>query len=180
MMKPLLACLVLAALPSAALSQTNGSWTVAAAEDGCIAHTSLPQGTVVSVLAGIGQDNLLFLIQNKSWTLRDGAQHNLAVRLDGSDQFSFPAIARTQIDQDGPGYLFSVPPGEQSGAKFLAAFANAQDMNVGEDGRALAELRLSGGGPAMAQLAQCMSRMWGATQRSNESAPKIKAGAVPL
>ena len=179
MMKPLFACLVLAALPSAALSQPADRWTVAAAEDGCIAHTSLPQGTVVSVLAGVGQDNLLFLIQNKNWTLRDGARHNLAVRLDGSDQFSFSAVARTQIDQDGPGFMFAVPPGEQRGAKFLAAFANASGMNVGEDGRALADLRLSGGGSAMAELAQCMSRMWGATGHSPEPAVK-SVGAVPL
>jgi hypothetical protein len=34
-------------------------------------------------------------------------------------------------------------------------------MNVGQDGQQLEAARLSGGGSAMAALANCMSRMWG-------------------
>ncbi len=61
MLKPLFACLALAALPSAALSQqasAPGEWKVSGSASGCIAHTTLPQGTVVSVLAGTGQESL--------------------------------------------------------------------------------------------------------------------------
>jgi hypothetical protein len=165
MMKPLLAVLALAALPAAALSQpqTFGAWTVNGGEDGCIAHASLPQGTVVSLLAGSGRDSLIFLIQNKSWSsLRDGSEHKLAVQLDGRSPFSFDAVARTDLDSDGPGFLFSVPPGEQQGAKFLAEFAGASGMNVGAEGHSLAQLRLSGGDTAMAALAKCMASMWSA------------------
>jgi hypothetical protein len=163
MMKPLLAALALAALPAAASSQPQsfGAWTVNGGEDGCIAHASLPQGTVVSLLAGSGQESVVFLIQNKSWSsLRDGSPHKLAVQLDGRSAFQFDAVARTDLDSDGPGLLFSVPPGERQGAKFLAEFAGASGMNVGEEGRPLAELRLTGGDTAMAALAKCMAGMW--------------------
>ena len=163
MMKPLLAVLASAALPAAALSQATASdaWTVSGSEEGCIAHSTLPQGTVVSLLAGNGQENLVFLIQNRSWSsLRDGSPHKLAVQLDGSE-YEFDAIARTELDSDGPGLLFSVPPGERQGAKFLAEFASASGMNVGEQGRQLAQLRLTGGNTAMAALAKCMAGMWG-------------------
>lgn len=163
MMKPLLAVLASAALPAAAMSQApSDAWTVNGSEEGCIAHASLPQGTVVSLLAGNGQESLVFLIQNKSWSsLRDGAAHKLAVQLDGRSQFQFDAVARTDLDSDGPGLLFSVPPGEQQGARFLAEFASASGMNVGAEGRPLAQLRLTGGTTAMAALAKCMAGMWG-------------------
>jgi hypothetical protein len=171
MMKPLLAVLASAALPAAAISQSPDSWTVKASEDGCIAYSSLPQGTVVSLLAGSGQEALVFLIQNKSWSsLRDGTPHKLAVQLDGDSRFQFDAVARTDLDSDGPGLLFSVPPGEQQGAKFLAEFASARGMNLGEDGRQLAALRLTGGGTAMAALAKCMSSMWAGGSEANVGA----------
>jgi hypothetical protein len=161
MMKPLLAVLASAALPAAAISQTSEAWTVNSSEDGCIAYSSLPQGTVVSLLAGNGQESLVFLIQNKSWSsLRDGSPHKLAVQLDGQSPFQFDAVARTELDSDGPGFIFSVPPGERQGAKFLAEFASASGMNVGEEGRSLAQLRLTGGSTAMAALAKCMASMW--------------------
>lgn len=183
MMKPLFACIALAALPASALSQSPvpDDWTVSGADDGCIAHTSLPQGTVVSVLAGAGQESLLFLIQNRNWSaLRDGSRHELAVQLGGEKEWQFTAVARTELDSDGPGLLFSVPPGEQDGAKFLAEFAGATGMNVGQDGRSLANLPLSGGGSAMTALAQCMSRMWGGSSDAPDPALAKSGKAVPL
>ncbi len=185
MMKRLVACLALAALPAAASSQSSSAddWTVSAAEDGCIAHTTLPQGTVVSVMAATGQESLLFLFQNKGWSsLQDGSQHNLAVQLDGREQYQFSAVARTELDSDGPGLMFAVPPGERQGARFLAEFAKASGMNVGENGRSLARLPISGGGSAMTALAQCMSRMWGGGTSGNALDPALTSGAkaVPL
>lgn len=164
MLKPLLACLTLAALPAAALAEPTppGEWAVGASSEGCIAHTSLPQGTVLSVLAGAGQDNLMVLIQNRNWSsLEDGGRHKVAVQLDGRSPWQFDAVARTELDADGPGLLFTVPPGEREGAKFISELATAAGMNVGQDGRQLEAARLSGGDSAMAQLAKCMSRMWG-------------------
>ena len=184
MLKPLFACLALAALPSAALSQQaamRGEWKVSGSASGCIAHTTLPQGAVVSVLAGTGQENLLFLIQDRSWeSLEDGSRHQLAVQLDGGSQFEFDAVAKTELDSDGPGLMFAVPPGEADGARFIAEFAKAGGMAVGEDGEAIASVRLSGGGSAMAELAQCMSRLWsgGATAQQAKSRAAIGAGPV--
>lgn len=171
MLKPLIACIALAALPAAALAQaqSSGEWTVSGNSEGCIAHTSLPQGTVVSVLAGPGQESLLFLIQNKGWSaLEDGSRHKVAVQLDGRSPWQFDAVAKTELDSDGPGLLFSIAPGESQGAKFISELAGAAGMNVGQDGRQLEAVRLSGGGPAIASLAQCMSRMWGGEAGSSK------------
>lgn len=187
MLKPLFACLALATLPSAALSQqapapgAPGEWKVSGSSSGCIAHTTLPQGTVVSVLAGSGQESLLFLIQNRDWgSLEDGSRHALAVELDGGSTFEFDAVAKTELDSDGPGLLFAVPPGEADGARFIAEFAKAGGMAVGEGGEAIASVRLTGGGSAMTQLAQCMSQLWsaGATARHGKPPAAIGAGTV--
>ncbi len=185
MLKPLLAFLASAALPAAALSQdaAPGEWTVSASGNGCIAYSAFAQDTVVSLLAGRGQDQLIFMIQNKRWSsLEDGSQYPLAVQLDGRNKFEFEAVAKTELDSDGPGLLFTVSPGEQEGAKFLAAFANAAGMDVGESGRSLAHLQLAGGQSAMAQLAQCMAEMWGGGQGKgrNPALATSAATARPL
>jgi hypothetical protein len=166
MLKPLLACLSLAALPAAAISQPAASpgapaWKVSGSSSGCIAYTTLPQGTVVSVLAGAGQDNLLFLIQNRGWEkLEDGNRYQLAVQLDGRSSYQFDAVAKTELDQDGPGIMFAVPPGEKEGARFIAEFAHASGIAVGKQGQSLANARITGGSTAMTALAQCMSKLW--------------------
>ena len=182
MLKPLLACLSLAALPAAALSQSAAPatpWKVSGSENGCIAHTTLPQGTVVSVLAGAGQENLLFLIQNRSWeTLQDGSRYQLAVQLDGRSNFEFDAVAKTELDSDGPGLIFAVPPGETDGARFIGEFAKASGMAVGQGGAAMANVRLTGGGSAMTALAQCMSQLWsGGSSASGASERPAAIGA---
>jgi len=184
MFKPLLACLTAVALPAAALSQQPAApaatWKVSGSPSGCIAHTTLPQGTVVSVLAGAGQESLLFLIQNRSWELRDGSEHDLAVALDGRSNYKFQAVAKTELDSDGPGLMFAVPPGEQEGARFIAEFAKASGMAVGQDGAALAHVRITGGASAMTELAQCMSRLWGgnAAAQPAEANPAFEGSAA--
>ena len=181
MLKPLLAFAALAAIPAvAAAAPPAGEWTVSGSAEGCIAHTTLPQGTVVSVLAGPGQQSLLFLIQNREWSqLQDGTKHKVAVQLDGRSPWQFDAVAKTELDSDGPGLLFSVTPGEAEGAKFISELAGAAGMNVGQNGTQIEGARLSGGGSAMARLAQCMSRMWGGGQGSSE-AVVTPTGGVPL
>lgn len=191
MLKPLLACVALASLPAAALAQpsASGEWTVSGSDEGCIAHTTLPQGTVMSVLAGPGQPTLLFLMQNNKWSsLEDGSRHKVAVQLDGRNPYQFDAVAKTQLDSDGPGLMFAVTPGEAEGAKFIGELATAAGMNLGQNGRQLEGARLSGGGSAMARLAQCMSRMWGGAAASAENegdaegfdGPRPAAGGVRL
>jgi len=181
MVKPLFAFLALAVLPSAALSQQASApaeWTVSGSASGCIVHTTLPQGSVVSVLAGTGQESLLFLIQNRSWeSLQDGSRHELAVQLDGGSKFEFDAVAKTELDSDGPGLMFAVTPGDADGARFIAEFAKAGGMAVGEGGRAIASVRLTGGASAMTQLAQCMSQLWGAGATAQQAKPPVAIGA---
>lgn len=182
MMKPLLAFLAAAALPAAALSQapSPGQWTVSASDNGCIAYSSFPQGTVVSVLAGRGQDELIFMIQNRGWSsLEDGGQYPLALQLDGESSFQFDAVAKKELDADGPGLLFTVSPGDKDHAKFLASFAASSGMAVGQNGRALTSLRLGGGGSAMSQLARCMASMWGGGSSPGEGRdPALAASAA--
>jgi hypothetical protein len=114
MLKPLVAaCFALTSLPAAALAQTpaSGKWTVNGSAEGCIAHTTMPQGTVLSVLAGPGQQSLLFLIQNRGWSsLEEGSKHKVAVQLDGRNPYQFDAVAKTELDSDGPGLIFAVEP----------------------------------------------------------------------
>jgi hypothetical protein len=78
MLKSLLAVAAMS-LPAAALvaqapeSQPRvqpAQWTLAGGTQGCAVHASSPQGTVVSILAGAGQEDLLFLVQNPRWSLR--------------------------------------------------------------------------------------------------------------
>lgn len=182
MLKPLLACLSLAALPAAAISQPAPAaptpWKVSGSDSGCIAYTTLPQGTVVSVLAGAGQESLLFLVQDRDWeSLRDGSRYDLAVSLEGGGDFEFDAVAKTELDSDGPGLIFAVPPGEKDGARFLAAFAQASGIAVGQQGHAMTRGQLSGGGTAMTELAQCMSQLWsGGTASASERPTAVGAG----
>lgn len=182
MYKPLLALLTLAALPAAAPAQSSaaGEWTVTGNGEGCIAHTTLPHGTVLSLLAGPGQESLLFLMQNKGWsTLQEGSRHKVAVQLDGRSPWQFDAVAKTELDADGPGLLFTVAPGEAEGAKFINELAGADGMNVGQNGRQLEGARLSGGGSAITRLAQCMARMWGGSGSGPEAVAASSDG-VPL
>ncbi len=123
----------------------------------------------------------MFLIQNRGWeSLEDGSRHELAVQLDGGSKFEFDAVAKTELDSDGPGLMFAVPPGEADGARFIAEFAKAGGMAVGEGGEAIASVRLTGGGSAMTELAQCMSRLWsgGATAQQGKRPTAIGAGTA--
>jgi hypothetical protein len=134
----------------------------------------------MSVLAGPGQPTLLFLMQNKQWSsLEDGSRHKVAVQLDGRNAYQFDAVAKTQLDADGPGLMFAVAPGEAEGAKFINELSTAAGMNVGRNGQQLEGARLNGGGSAMARLAQCMSSLWSGSEASSNAAVPA-AGGVRL
>jgi hypothetical protein len=162
MLKPLLAVAFLTGPIAAATSQSPApaaEWTVAGGDQGCAVHASSPQGTVVSILASPGQEGLLFLIQNRSWsTLKDGGQYDIAVAFDDRDPWQMKAVAKTQIDGDGPGLMFTVPPGQKGGSDFIGAFAQAAGMNISGDGQRLGSLPLGSGRSAMTALAQCMGK----------------------
>ena len=180
MLKPLFALLV-AAAPAASLAQgpapeparAPGAWTVAGGAAGCIAHSTTAQGTVVSILAGPGQDTLLFVIQNQAWTsVPDGETIPLAVQLEGGTEYKFDAIAKAELDSDGPGYLFVVPPS----APFIAAFAAASGAEFGQGGHRLASVALDDSRGVLSNLAQCMSHMVSGAAPAEQGVPTFIRG----
>lgn len=164
MLKPMVAFLLLAAPPLAVTAQPvadTGQWTLASGNEGCVVHAASPKGTVLSILAGPGQDSLAFLLQNRQWgSLQNGSEYALDVEFDQMGEWEIQAIAQTELDSDGPGLLFAVSPGRDDGAKFLAEFVGANGMAVGTAGAKLDNVPLNGGQQAMAALAKCMGQLW--------------------
>ncbi len=187
MLKPLLACMLLAAPAAISAAQTPaapraapGEWTVSGSAQGCILYGSSAQGTVVSILAGPGQDALIFLVQNRQWSsLRDGSKHAVAVAFDGRNEWNIEAVAKTELDSDGPGLLFAVKPGEKEGVNFIAQFAAANGMRIDRDGQQLASLPVGDGNTAMSALAQCMGKMYSGTAEAagEESSPVFQTSS---
>jgi hypothetical protein len=164
MLKPLLALSFLAAPLAPAISQTRApatQWTVAGGEQGCAVHASSPQGTVVSILAGPSQEGLLFLIQNQAWSsLKDGGSYDIAVEFDEAGPWQMKAVAKTEIDKDGPGLMFAVPPGQKQGSDFITEFVQAAGMKIDGEGQRLGDLQIGSGRSAMTALAQCIGRVF--------------------
>jgi hypothetical protein len=146
---------------AAAPVQAPQGWTVASSEEGCLVHTNQRAGTVLSVFALPEQDGIGFLIQNQKWgELEDGQVYPLSIQFDDGSAWPVPAIARTSIDEDGPGLFFAIRPGsEQGGRDFISEFAAARGMRVANDGTAVGDLRLSDSRGATVALAQCLRTM---------------------
>jgi len=198
MLKPFVAFLLLS-VPSVAVTAQSTSqptsqpashsvrWTLASGSEGCLVHSASPKGTVLSILANPGQEGLGFLIQNRQWTsLQDGQRYALELEFDDMGEWEIQAVARQNLDEDGPGLLFAIPAGREDGAKFMKEFAAAGGIHVGRDGRVLDSLSLAGAQGAMSQLAQCLgqqlSTQAGATRGSEEPAFESEDGtqAVPI
>lgn len=169
MLKPLLALSALS-LPVAALTAQAAptarvqpaQWTLAGGAQGCAVHASSPQGTVVSILAGTGQESLLFLVQNPSWSqLQDGEKYDIAVEFDQDGPWELQAVAKTEIDEDGPGLMFVVPQADKRGLDFITEFVGANGMQIRQAGQSATSLPLGSGQSAMTALAKCMGQMFG-------------------
>ena len=133
-------------------------WTLAGSQQGCAVHASSPQGTVVSIIAGAEHSNLMFLVQNRSWRLQDGERYQIAVEFDEEGPWQLQAVGRTEIDQDGPGLIFAVPPGDERGLKFISEFVGASGMQLSRQGVGSTAVPLGSGQSAMTALAQCLSK----------------------
>ncbi len=167
MLKPFAALAVLAASATALAAPAPTSiaqWTLAGGDQGCAVHASSPGGTVVSIIAGQGQDQLMFLVQNRGWSLRDGEETTIAVAFDQGGPWQLPAVARTNIDQDGPGLLFAVRLAEKRGSDFITQFVAAKGMQVSRDGRSLSSVPLGSGQSAMTALAGCLGKVMSGEQ----------------
>ncbi|TFI59860.1 hypothetical protein E2493_03255 [Sphingomonas parva] len=161
MFRRLIAAFLLAAPSGAALAQSDeaGDWALAAMPNGCMVQATSPKGTMLSIWGFAGEEKLAFLLQNRDWrTLRDGDNYDLKLDFLGVRSLPVEATARENIDQDGPGFFFTVEPG--AGASFLDAFASAEGMRINEGGRSVDTLSLAGGRGAMSALARCLSDRW--------------------
>lgn len=160
MLSPIVALSLLQASAAAAPmpAQVPQGWNLASSSDGCIVHTTERDGIVLSVFALPEQDGIGFLLQNQKWTdLRDGEVYPLSIRFDGGTEWPIPALARTEIDQDGPGLFFAVRPGtEEGGRDFIAEFAGAAAMRVANDGVGVGDLSLPHARAATVALADCL------------------------
>ena len=160
MLSSVIALSLLQASASAAPAQTQApqGWNLASSEDGCIVHTTERAGTMLSVFALPEQDGIGFLLQNPKWTdLRDGEVYPLSIRFDGGTDWPIPALARTEIDADGPGLFFAIRPGsERGGRDFISEFAGAQGMRIANADVAVGDLRLPNARGATLALANCL------------------------
>lgn len=178
MLKPLLAISLFAFPVAAATAETEPArWTVAGGTQGCAVHASSPEGTVVSILAGPGQDSLLFLIQNRAWSsLQDGSSYDIAVEFDDAGPWELKAVAKTEIDQDGPGLMFAVPPGQKQGSDFITEFVQAAGMKVDGQGQRMGSMQIGSGRSAMTALAQCIGRVFANQPVTTEEPQRVGAG----
>jgi hypothetical protein len=160
MLSGLVALSLLQAAAAAPVQAPQG-WTVASSDDGCLLHTEQRAGTVLSVMALPEQEGIGFLLQNPKWTgLEDGQVYPLSIRFDDGTEWPVPALARTEIDGDGPGLFFAVRPGrEEGGRDFIDDFSRARGMRIANDGVAYGNLRLTDSRAATLALAQCLRTM---------------------
>jgi hypothetical protein len=184
MFRPLIAILVLAASPSAALAQktTIGEWELEKAPQGCMIYSTSAQGSVLSVSALAGTDSLSFLVQNKNWSSLPEGTHDLQVAFDSGRTWPVQAVARHDIDSDGPGLLFAVKPASRSSGEtdFVDQFAAAKGMHITSNGQRIDSLTLSDAQTAVGALAQCIGDLWrssGAASASGERPSRPPASA---
>ncbi|HWH22365.1 MAG TPA: hypothetical protein VNT25_03610 [Allosphingosinicella sp.] len=181
MLKPIVAFLLLTA-PTVAATQTTapGQWKLAASDEGCVVHTSSGKGTVVSIAANPAQGALLFVVQNKQLaSLEDGEAYPVQVEFDDMGEWEVQAVAQKELDADGPGVMFAVQPSREDGSRFIKEFAAAQGMHIGREGAVMDTLPLSGSKPAMAQMAQCLGKMW-SNASAPEAEPVFEGGGKPI
>ena len=168
MLKPLFAFLALAAAPVAVAQAPvtpdapdapapARDWQLAAADNGCMIHAGSSGGTVLSITASTDRDNLLFIVQNRQWdSLPDGAPYALDIEFDRLGPWQIQAVAQAELDQDGPGLIFVVRPGQEDGQRFMREFAAASIVEVGHGGTTLDSVPLGGSHAAMAGMARCI------------------------
>jgi hypothetical protein len=161
-----------------AQSQNMGDWALAAMPNGCMVQATSPQGTMLSIWGFAGEDELAFLLQNREWNaLRDGASYDLKLDFLGVRSLPVEATARREIDQDGPGFFFTMEPGGKAGTGFLDAFSTADGMRISQGGESVDTLSLDGGRLAMAALARCLAARW--AEANDVSAAPAEEEASP-
>jgi hypothetical protein len=183
MMLALLFALLFAPAAAAAAQPTQPAatpvqdWRVEGSQAGCIAYAAYRDGTVLSIFGLPGDAGIGFLLQNRAWTgLRDGAVYPLSIRFGDGREWPVPAIARREIDKDGPGLFFAMSPAdEEAGLRFIAEFADANGMQVSAPGVRVERLGLQGSRNATVGLARCLSRLINGTNPFDDGDPAAQA-----
>src|SRR5687768_2238930 len=99
--------------PATAPAGEERPWGLARSPGACMLHAASARGTVLSIWGLAGQGRLAFILQNRQWdTLRDGQRYALELDFLGVRALPVQAIARLDLDSDGPGYFFTVQPGD--------------------------------------------------------------------
>ena len=185
MFRRLIVTASLFALPAgAALGQAEdkGDWAVGAMPNGCMVQAVSPQGTMLSIWALAGDEKLGFLLQNREWNaLRDGASYELKLDFLGVRSLPIQATARREIDNDGPGFFFTLEPAGARGSGFLDAFSTASGMRISQEGRSVDTLPLAGSRGAMAALARCLSDRYAEgvpAEAAEDSAPEAADSTI--
>jgi hypothetical protein len=160
-------------------NRDSSPWGLARAPGSCMLHASTEQGSVVSIWGFAGQSKIGFLIQNKDWSaLREGQRYDLKVDFPGVRAWPVRATGRQDLDSDGPGYFFTVEPGDRSGSGFLDALASAKNMAISRDGAAMDSLPLAGSREAVSALARCMAELWAESPDSGELEKQVSTPPV--
>lgn len=176
---------LLAAAPVAGASaqaRADGQWALAAMPNGCMVQAVSPQGTMLSVWGFAGDRKLGFLLQNRGWTVEDGAKTPLEVEFAGARSWPVEATARAHIDRDGPGLFFTVEPGGSGARSFLAAFTSAEGMSIRRGGADVDTMPLAGSRAAVASLAQCLADRWNESPAAEpkEAEPAAETAATAI
>lgn len=175
MFKSVLVLIAAASASSLAVAQTanTGRWTLEAAPNGCVVHAASPSGTVVSIWGLAGESSLSFLVQNKSWnSFAEGQRYDIQVSFDDKRAWPMKAVARRNIDSDGPGLTFAVDPAPAAGGvAFLEQFAAANGMRIVRNDE-VETVTLVNTGVALNGLAKCLKQVWAAAAaEGDEAAP---------
>lgn len=152
-----------AAVPVPEETRARQGWSMESNAEACLVHATDPGGTVLSMIATPEQDGIGFLLQNQRWTsLEEGAVYALGIRFGNGREWPVRAVARLDIDGDGPGLFFAMRPGEIGrGRDFVAEFAAAGGMHIANGGRRVESLAFEESHAAVVALAQCLGSLMG-------------------
>lgn len=176
----LLAAAAFGAAPAAGRTEEPSGWALGQLPNACMLQWVSPQGTMLSIWGFARQARFGVLLQNRGWgPLRDGERYTLSLEFVGQRAWPVQATAREPIDSDGPGFFFTIEPGDADDDGFLQAFSNAEGMHISRDGHRVDTLPLPATPAAMSALARCLAERWDATApagKATEPAP----GATPI
>lgn len=172
----------LAAAPAAAAQIDEPSdWALGQLPDACMLQSVSPHGTMLSIWGFARQAKFGVLLQNRGWgALRDGERYTLSLEFVGQRAWPVQATAREHIDGDGPGFFFTIEPGDAADVGFLEAFSSAHGMHISRDGERVDTLPLAGSRGALAALARCLAERWGAAAPAEKATPVPAEGATAI